>query len=487
MDVKRRISRVFAEFTDPAEERVFRVATHRYTALQNKATALIAAVVLAGFGLFDYLTLGLGPTFYALAGARLLVVLAAAGVVWGAREPERVRRADMTVLVFQAAVGASIVYLLSARTPVGFLYSQGIASITVVLVVLGNYIFVVTRAPYSVLGGLATSAGYLAAGLASGRHAPTDALLEGIVLLTCNLLGFWMVNRIRWLYRRQHANFEAERAAKERLETQSEELRLLAHNLEHARDEATLANRAKSEFLAHMSHELRSPLNAILGFAEVMQNRLYGPVRPERYVEYVDDIHASGTHLLAVINDILDLSKAESGKLQLNETIVAPRAVVSEVLRLIRQRALSHTVVLRNDVDERLPTLRADARMVKQMLLNLLTNAVKFTPAGGHVWVEGVREPDGALSLRVIDTGIGIKREDIPKVLEAYGQAEVARNRSQEGTGLGLPLVKSMITLHDGALLIESEPGEGTIVTVRFPTSRVVNYASGDLSERAAG
>ncbi|MGH7123856.1 MAG: ATP-binding protein, partial [Stellaceae bacterium] len=241
-----------------------------------------------------------------------------------------------------------------------------------------------------------------------------------------------------------------------------------------AKEQAELANRSKSEFLANMSHELRTPLNAIIGFSEIVAGELFGPIHAARYVEYARDIHTSGIHLLAIISDILDLSKIEAGRRELTESSIVLHEVAESALRLVRGRAENGGVRLVNEIArDGLPQLLADERAVKQIILNLLSNAVKFTPEGGRVAVAAERRDDGSLAVSVDDTGIGIAPENIPRALAPFSQVESALTRRFEGTGLGLPLVKSLIELHDGALEIESEEGKGTLATVVFPASRV--------------
>jgi signal transduction histidine kinase len=217
-----------------------------------------------------------------------------------------------------------------------------------------------------------------------------------------------------------------------------------------------------------------------------MTSAMFGPVEPPRYREYVEDIHASGVHLLAVINDLLDLSKAESGRMELNESPVRIEDAAASAMRLVRERAYEATVKLTLNAPDTLPDLRADERMIKQIILNLLTNSVKFTRPGGTVAVSAGIDDEGRLALAVSDTGIGIAAHDLPKVLEAYGQADVARSRSSEGTGLGLPLVKSMAELHGAGIELDSTLGEGTTVTIRFPADRLIPR-DGAAEDRAAG
>jgi signal transduction histidine kinase len=257
------------------------------------------------------------------------------------------------------------------------------------------------------------------------------------------------------------------------------------HQLHLAKVEAETANRTKSEFLANMSHELRTPLNAVIGFSEVIKMGMFGPIN-ERYRSYGTDIFKSGTYLLELINEILDLSKLEARQLELDEEAVDLSAVIWAGKRLIETLAQKSKVRLSEDIDADLPAVRGDDRRLRQILINLLSNAVKFTPEGGQVRVAAhLRE--GGIAISVTDTGIGMRAEDIPKALEPFGQINSKISRKYEGTGLGLPLAKHLIELHGGGLSIESEVNVGTTVTITLPPARVIRSSEYSPPLRAAG
>ncbi|MCE9521172.1 MAG: HAMP domain-containing histidine kinase [Alphaproteobacteria bacterium] len=238
-------------------------------------------------------------------------------------------------------------------------------------------------------------------------------------------------------------------------------------------DEAEAANRAKSEFLAVMSHELRTPLNAILGFSEIFKHQMMGPLGSQRYLEYAGDIHDSGKHLLAIISDILDLAKAESGKLELNESDIDLDAVIDATLRMCQQKAVESNIKLDFKPARNALLVHADERLVRQVALNLVSNAVKFTPAGGSITIDVRVSCDAGVSLSVTDTGIGIAAKDLDRVLRPFEQVESALSRSHGGTGLGLPYSKKVIEIHGGTLKLSSKIGAGTTVRVHLPASRV--------------
>jgi signal transduction histidine kinase len=257
-----------------------------------------------------------------------------------------------------------------------------------------------------------------------------------------------------------------------------DELGVLAANLNRMSDELgrvygqlEAASRHKSEFLANMSHELRTPLNAVIGFSEVLQEKMFGDLN-DKQLEYVRDIHASGRHLLSLINDILDLSKVEAGKLELELAPVHLPSTLDGTLTLVRERAVRHGLEVRLSVDEQIGETVADERKVRQILLNLLSNAVKFTPDGGKIDVCATRTDD-KVEISVSDTGIGIAQEDQEAIFEEFRQVGSDYARKREGTGLGLTLARKFVELHGGRIWVRSEIGRGSTFTFTLPVRSI--------------
>ena len=240
-----------------------------------------------------------------------------------------------------------------------------------------------------------------------------------------------------------------------------------------ARKKAEFASRAKTDFLAHMSHELRTPLNAIIGFSELMRGELFGQLGSTKYREYINAIHQSGSHLLAVINDILDMSKIEAGETDVHETTFDPVPALERSMEFVRTKADAKRIGIELALPAAAPSLIADERLFRQIFVNLLSNAVKFTPAGGAVTVTARPLDDGGYEFCVSDTGVGIPEAEIEMVQQPFQQGENPFTRRHRGTGLGLPIVRSLVNLHGGSFSLRSRVGEGTDAMVRFPAERV--------------
>jgi len=288
----------------------------------------------------------------------------------------------------------------------------------------------------------------------------------GALTLTAQGYFTMLAQRLYWT---MLATIEA-RAEKEALIGELEQAKAKS---DEARRHAEAANLAKSRFLAQMSHELRTPLNAILGFSEVMKSEVFGPHSVPTYKEYAGDIHNSGVHLLNLINEILDLSRIEAGHYELNEEAVSLGQVVEDCHHLLNLRAKKRGISIHEVFESDLPRLWADERAVRQICLNLLSNAIKFTPQGGEVWLK-VGTASGGQYMTVKDNGSGIPEEEIPIVLASFGQGSNAIKSAEQGTGLGLPIAKSLIDLHGGTFSLKSKLREGTEVIVTFPPERVM-------------
>jgi two-component system cell cycle sensor histidine kinase PleC len=221
-----------------------------------------------------------------------------------------------------------------------------------------------------------------------------------------------------------------------------------------------------------MSHELRTPLNAIIGFSEVLARETFGPLGHPRYASYIRDIALSGRHLLEMINDILDMSKIESGGFEIEPVEADIMPIVSDTVHVVRGQLEKQKIDLKLAVDPTVPALYADQRAIRQILLNLLSNAIKFTPEGGRITLSAVSDDDGGIEISVADTGIGIAKSDLENVLKPFNQGSNPHSTVQPGTGLGLPIVKSLTEMHGGQLTIESEIGQGTTVRITFPARR---------------
>jgi two-component system cell cycle sensor histidine kinase PleC len=338
--------------------------------------------------------------------------------------------------------------------------------LTTLLMVGALTVMIASPMPAAVYAGLVPVAGGMGLLLMAGRDMNSvivSAMGGGALLFLV-----FLANR---LYSNNVAALEF-RAEKDALIA---ELETAKSNSDEARRKAEEANLAKSRFLATMSHELRTPLNAILGFSEVMKGEVFGPHSTESYKEYSADIHSSGQHLLNLINEILDLSRIEAGKYELKEEALSLAAVVEDAHHMLKLRSKAKAQTIREVVEPDLPRVWADERAIRQIVLNLLTNAIKFTPQGGEIVIKAGWTKSGGQYVSVVDSGPGIPEDELPTVMESFGRGSLALKTAEQGTGLGLPIVKGLVELHGGVFNLNSRLRIGTEVTFTIPAERVMD------------
>jgi two-component system cell cycle sensor histidine kinase PleC len=374
-----------------------------------------------------------------------------------------VRRARFTFVLLDLLFG--LAWMINLVRPANDSQSTDIINVFVVLLVVAVTSMLGASLPIAVFATtapltIAIAISYMLLGTVNGY------VLAGLALTALCYFGM-LANR---LYSSNLAMLEA-RAEKDALIGELEQAKAKS---DEARRHAEAANIAKSRFLAQMSHELRTPLNAILGFSEVMKNELFGAHAVPAYKDYANDIHNSGVHLLGLINEILDLSRIEAGRYELNEEAVALVQVAEECHHLLKLRATHRNIAIYDLFEPDMPRLWADERAARQICLNLLSNAIKFTPQGGEIWLKVGWTAAGGQYLSVKDTGPGIPENEIPIVLDTFGQGSNAIKSAEQGAGLGLPIVKSLIELHGGTFSLKSKLREGTEVIVTFPPERVM-------------
>jgi len=349
--------------------------------------------------------------------------------------------------------------------PIGVNEESGTFMLFVMLLVVAVSSMLASSVPIAVFA--ATGPVAIAVALDFALRGDLHDYILAVMAVTAE--GYFLLLTHR-LYSTTLATLEA-RAEKDALIGELEASKAIS---DEARRRAEAANIAKSRFLAQMSHELRTPLNAILGFSEVMKGEIFGPHQVPAYKEYAGDIHNSGVHLLGLINEILDLSRIEAGRYELNEEPVSLVHVVSECAHLLQLRAKNRGIAIHEMFEPDMPRLWADERAVRQICLNLLGNAIKFTPQGGEIWLKAGWTASGGQYVSVKDTGPGIPEEEIPIVLASFGQGSNSIKSAEQGAGLGLPIAKSLVDLHGGTFSLKSRLRIGTEVVITFPSERVM-------------
>jgi len=337
---------------------------------------------------------------------------------------------------------------------------------TTLLIVSALTVMLAATMPIAVYSGLVPIAVSIAL-FFSGR-SDIDSLTMMLMAACSQLFFIFLANR---LYSTSVATIEF-RAEKDALIA---ELETATANSDEARRKAEEANLAKSRFLATMSHELRTPLNAILGFSEVMKNEVFGVHANAAYKEYSGDIHGSGQHLLNLINEILDLSRIEAGKYELNEEALSLAGIVDDCAHMLNLRAKAKGQTIRQAIEPDLPKIWGDERALRQVVLNILSNAIKFTPQGGEISIKVGWTAAGGQYVTITDTGPGIPEDEIPIVLQTFGRGSLAIKTAEQGSGLGLPIVKGLVDLHNGGFSLKSKPRAGTEVTITMPAERVMD------------
>ena len=447
------LDRLRLRFRDPEVEDHYRLESLNEARVLIRTYLIAAAVLYLSFGVLDAVVGGdLVQTLWFIRYGVACPILV--GVALATYLPSFERFAQVAISAATAIPGVGVVVMTAIMPPpFNSLYYAGL-----IMVLIYGSTLVRLRFINALLISLSLVAMYQVVSLVLNPIPFKDYISNNffLVMATCVGLfsGYIQEMYIRRSYRAQKV-IEAKNAAANVL--------LL---------EADKANRAKSEFLANMSHELRTPLNAIIGFSDILKKELFGAINNDKYSEYVRDINDSGHHLLSIINDILDLAKAEAGKLSLQEDEVDLSRCLEDAMRMCRGRAATAGVDLVFPGMGHSLYAYVDERLIRQIVLNLLTNAVKFTHQGGRVTLT-LSSDDDAILIRVADTGIGIAPEDIERIIRPFEQVETVLSRTHGGTGLGLPLTAKLTELHGGELTIESQVQQGTTVTVRLPADRL--------------
>jgi two-component system cell cycle sensor histidine kinase PleC len=434
--------------------------------LQAAAVVLPLPIILTGFALSVFT----GPstamlwTLFALA-SHLGLVLIARRYTARATQSGDVQKWTRIFLLGHVAAGLSWAYLATLSCPECGPMRFEVFQFTVIFLAIAM-IAMISYTLKAVVPLTFVPTGLLLVVAILSSPQPVTGTMQAVLL---GAVPFFSIVAER--LRRSALDRMKHQAEKDDLIAELETAKLVS---DEARRRAEDANLAKSRFLATMSHELRTPLNAILGFSEVIGKEILGPVGNPAYKEYVDDIHASGQHLLGLINEILDLSRVEAGRYNLNEEAVELVPIARDCLGYIRVKADAKELDVRAEFEKDLPAMWADERSLRQIIINLLSNAVKFTPRGGRILLRVGWTAGGGQYVSVSDNGPGIPEDEIPVVLSSFGQGSVAIKSAEQGTGLGLPIVQALVKMHDGTFELHSRLREGTEAIAIFPNSRVL-------------
>jgi signal transduction histidine kinase len=468
-----RIDRRTGEFCDPATETSFqtRVWPARYTHL--KFISYIIAGIVFLFVIPEYVRFGDEPVFAWLLGSRtlmaVLIIVSGVSLRWFHR------LSDEFSFMPQMAIPPMLTFLDYLKGGEPLYYGN------MLLVILVLYIFVPNRMIYSVTAGV--SAALLSGfSLAILHQTPVPQIVTMVgMLVVANILGFLALRHFNFARRQEYLSYMTERSGREQLRAEIEKRLATEDGLRLALSVADQDSQAITGTLNNLSHELRTPLNAIIGFSDSMQKELFGPLANDQYREYSTIIHDSGNHLLELINNMLDHSKAESGTVQLDETIVDVEKLVNSVLPMVGSLAREAGVTVTATSLSPVPCVRVDEQKVRQILLNLMSNAIKFTPTDGKVeLIVGVPE-DRTVVLAVKDSGVGIPEEDIDRIFRPFEQSMAHGMRGEAGTGLGLPLSRQLAELHGARISVESRVNEGSVFALVLPPER---YVSGETEEQ---
>ncbi|HEY5900598.1 MAG TPA: HAMP domain-containing sensor histidine kinase [Burkholderiales bacterium] len=444
------MNRLTLRFADPGFEAPFLEEQARKARRPLRMVALWGAIIVLVLWALVAVTYGDTPNVNARLAVPMVLMLATLALAYAStlvEAPSFVRHHQVVVTIAVCLLSVAAVHLASLMLP-----AEGL--VLMVIHTFNIYALLRLRFPTAVACAWLTAAMYLGYGDAAGTPG---GLWEVIILLgSANAWGMLAAYQTDLLVRREYLAARA--------------LRLAEADLRRARDQAVAATQAKSQFLANMSHELRTPLNAIIGFSEALTERMFGELNAKQD-EYLKDIHSSGRHLLSLINDILDLSKVEAGRMELDVAAFHLPSAIDSAMVLIRERAARHGVTLECRIDPLLGEFKGDERKFKQVMLNLLSNAIKFTPDGGRIAVSA-RARSPLVEVAVADTGAGIAADDLARVFEEFRQVGTDRARKAEGTGLGLALSKRFVELHGGGIQVTSTPGTGSTFTFTLAEQR---------------